>query len=891
MDADKRELEDEASGTQSPEKLKSKFLVPGRGILKQRFAQGDDQRENVTISNIPDSGNSQVQDNLDQNNTTSRISTTRLQSKLDRRVSFAPDVTLHRVDFVPQHPDTFREPRRKPNVNISAKNALSNNSEGIDAANSMESADDGGSAVSLDLVRTQKDPYTPVFDKEVSMEITQLFSKHSARPDSEIKSPEGQEDMEVTKLHREASSQDHGGHIVISATVSGGGIEQDMEFTELQNAAAEHENDRDVTAPGAVPYFPAANEQSNNSTTNSSRSIERDLSDMETTEPLKLLTTTREQGDKLQAISPAEASWQMPQQNLAGQNDREILDIMSSQVVTSTQLRSGSTEQLQPDTEIEKKRSFPEASLKRRKISSDETVRSSSFVGGSTVDDDMDLTMMERLSPINISANLEHEVDMLRGGKSSGLLSLKEKVQNEPNSIALSTFLNAVGMTFPSQEDNFERFTKLAFNVESGEIKWPAVEIYNILYADMPILEISAFCCKELLLRVEKSRRLFQEVEEQVSRNPSPALFKKYFDSTQASRETMNNQIILIRDYSKLQALRVWFEWRSMHLNGIKSVLKENLMVLRIELETISARIDKINTINKKVLEVKQKIIRELHLSKEQLKAPSINPAIPERLRIEILKAELKVEIQNLKENSQIVQRVARVQAEIDEIQHKIAQTQKHISLLSSKVRKTSAFAKHEIPKLEATFRMMQSISGVSLKQYAGARLNIELSDSNIALSLDVKEIDTVDEIDVFLPSSLDALSRELYMRSVQQARHSSQSASQFVAVLLKDSFKVRYLLAEHRRLQLFFPCRTRCSNDGSVSIEIRFFDMIAKKCLFLHLPLSEFVSAVKGEFNKNPQLHANARTSEKPNLEVALAHFRARASPAIPWLKEALFV
>ena len=74
---------------------KDKDVGPGKGILKQN-------PNSQMPANFLESSGIRIptriitkKDVLDGNNTTSRINTSNLQNKANRRVSFAPDVTLH----------------------------------------------------------------------------------------------------------------------------------------------------------------------------------------------------------------------------------------------------------------------------------------------------------------------------------------------------------------------------------------------------------------------------------------------------------------------------------------------------------------------------------------------------------------------------------------------------------------------------------------------------------------------------------------------------------------------------------------------------------------------------------------------------------------------------
>lgn len=165
-------------------------------------------------------------DILDGNNTTSRINTFNLQNKGNRRVSFAPDVTLHSFDFIPEQQVNLREPRRK------AQDILVTSTQN-------DEVDMDAEPVGLD------ETYKPVFDREVSMDITQLFSKHSVSPEA---ATARDETMDFTNVQTSARTANEPEEKIRDET---------MEFTNIINhkgieeddlAAAENGNTMEITS-------------------------------------------------------------------------------------------------------------------------------------------------------------------------------------------------------------------------------------------------------------------------------------------------------------------------------------------------------------------------------------------------------------------------------------------------------------------------------------------------------------------------------------------------------------------------------------------------------------------------------------------------------------------
>ncbi|CEP64769.1 kinetochore-microtubule binding complex subunit SPC105 LALA0_S13e02586g [Lachancea lanzarotensis] len=829
--------------------LPSKFVVPGRSILKQKLGE-EGGEENLTISDIPVFGSTQeIPSSLTQNNTTSRINTSKLQSKLkvERRVSFAPDVTLHRVDFVPQQSQSLREPRRKNAFKGSSNMAAEELADSLKAGEPWKSGGDISNAVSDG--RAESALYTPVFDKEVSMEITQLFSKHSEKPEKSEETFDEAEDMEVTEFRgsgstrpeRDAEEDDSG---------------EDLDLTKPQTSRAisiEGDVNMDITGPQRGIQHPET-------VSYSSRPVDDDQSDMETTEPFRTpITAPVTIADGEEAIA----------------NQLPISDELGSKlIVTSTQEIDDSnlSQEMHQDQNV---------SSKRRKLNTKNDEASFSAMAGTAMDDDMELTMMERLSPIQIPA--------IAGSRAHADDPVKLN-NSEVESLSLGAFLDTVGIKAHRDIEKSTTVNKLGFGKVSENGHGVAVDVYRALYANMPILEIYAFCCKELLRRVQRSKLLFEELEQQIGTSASSSLFKKYLDSQGATRDKMNGRITLLREYSRLQAVKVWFGWRLGHLKGIKNVLQENLFTLREELDVLSTRITHVSDIKNRIFEIKQNIVREIRVCKESSKFKKNNcgsPTVPDRIKIESLKAELKDGLKDLEKISEMSKRAEALRIQVKTTKQKVIEAQKEIALLNSRIKTSSKFTKYEVPKLRVIFEMMQRLSGVLLRQYEGSVLKIELQGSPFVLNFDVTKSDKIDEIAISIADSATDLCKALCLTTIQSAQRSAGNGAQLIFALLAKSENVRRMLIEFESLNLVFPCKAVTASTGQVDIEIRFYDPILNDCATFLLSLDQFVLALDSDRSKRfLKLRLKSASQNGSDWKGLIFHFKSKASSFLPWQK-----
>ncbi|GCF01611.1 hypothetical protein ZYGM_000348 [Zygosaccharomyces mellis] len=162
---------------------KKKEVFMAKGILKSSQSE---ESQFVPELQLPNSSLSKEEVLESGNNTTSRINTLQLQNKISRRVSFAPDVTLHSFDFVPQVQDV-KLPRRK-------EKRENNEETNLEGEESME----------LSQAGPVDDP-----EEEQGMTMTQVFKPSQEMEITEIFKPPQDEPMELTQLQRITENGDN----------------------------------------------------------------------------------------------------------------------------------------------------------------------------------------------------------------------------------------------------------------------------------------------------------------------------------------------------------------------------------------------------------------------------------------------------------------------------------------------------------------------------------------------------------------------------------------------------------------------------------------------------------------------------------------------------------
>ncbi|AAS53314.1 AFL058Cp [Eremothecium gossypii ATCC 10895] len=886
-----------------------RYSLPPRSILKQKSNYDDDERTSDTLQissqiQFPTHGLTKDQ-LLNGNNTTSRINTTQLEAKLNRRVSFAPDVTLHKFDFIPEVPVKFREPRRKSSLSVLEK---SHDNDTMELTNPVTHAFDG-----LGRVEEPDAGYEAVFDKEVSMEITQLFTKHSARPESEAEGAEAglgrapvEETMELTNLHNLHGPLNTGTgdeSMEMTDTHQAGPAPNEAEKNDANNGAEEEEDGGDdaptpateesmeITGQQSVGRIPSSGSPSAKlSGVATARMVSMDGDSMEIT-GLQQLSQAHEYREAPDATLTLSNVFEGPK-HLNEQRAEETMDFtafpklnealtIDSQVVTSTQ-----------EPPAYKALSTIKISPKRRKIAEGIYV---SPVKPNPIEELF--SDAERLSPIP----LPPEYSPSRQANSSNpvlspadvpklphdnyaMKAVDQQPKEEPvEPISLQMFLDTTGISFVIDLDGVQNYDPITFTYTDRIEDISTRQIYDALYLQIPLLEIYAFIVKELHRRILDSQRLFQELEEQISNNPPPYLFRNYFESSDEVKQLMKEQIVLIKSFARLEAKKVWFEWRCQHLKGIKSVLEENLSLVQTEYAEVVARLNEISDIKHRLQALEQSLRHELELLRNGEKPMRVT-TLADRLKIEKIKSELKANMIKLNNTANLEEQKEAISADINALRSQIKDVREEISSLKSLVLKNKLHTAHDVSKLRLLFSQMQLFTGVSFRGLSGSELQLALN-STINVSFDLTQVDNIKDIAVSYQTE-SQFERHISTLFINEARHAAPNAFTFVLAVQSKLQHIRNVCMEYDRLQAIFPTRLVTVRDTDL-IELTDLDAVRNAKVHYHIGIPDFVAAVTSADQKKITIRARVAYGKGVTQELLERHLLSRTKKPLPWFRQ----
>ncbi|AGO13099.1 AaceriAFL058Cp [[Ashbya] aceris (nom. inval.)] len=887
--------------------------LPPRSILKQKSNYDDDERTSDTLQissqiQFPTHGLTKDQ-LLNGNNTTSRINTTQLEAKLNRRVSFAPDVTLHKFDFIPEVPVKFREPRRKSSLSVLEK---SHDNDTMELTNPVTTAfEERARGEEADT------GYEAVFDKEVSMEITQLFTKHSARPESEseeaktalytpaeetmeltnlhnlsghLRTNIGDESMEMTDTHQAEPAPAPVNAIEKYETNNGGDEEEEGGGDDAPTPATEES--MEITGQQSIGRIPSSGSplaKFPGGVADRMPSMDGDSMEITSLQQLSRAHEYREVPDATLTLSNV---FEGPK-DLNEQRVEETMDFtafpkldeplaIDSQVVTSTQEPSGSHNAL----------SAMKISPKRRKLAEGIYV---SPVRPTPIEELF--SDAERLSPIP----LPPEYSPSRQANSSNIVlspvdvpklphdnytmkTLDQQSKEDPvEPISLQMFLDTTGISFVIDLDGVQNYDPITFAYTDRIDDISTHQIYDALYLQIPLLEIYAFIVKELHRRILDSQRLFQELEEQISNNPPPYLFRNYFESSDEVKQLMKEQIVLIKSFARLEAKKVWFEWRCQHLKGIKSVLEENLSLVQTEYAEVVARLNEISDIKHRLQSLEQSLIHELELLRNG-ENPMRVTTLADRLKIEKIKSELKANMIKLNNTANLEEQKEVISADINALRSQINEVHEEINSLKSLVLKNKLHTAHDVSKLRLLFAQMQLFTGISFRGLSGSELQLALDDT-INVSFDLTQVANIKDIRVSYHTE-SQFERHISELVIAQARLVAPNAFAFVLAVQSKLQHIRNVCLEYDRLQSIFPSRLIAVRDSDL-IEVTDLDAVRNAKVHYHISIPDFVAAVTSADQKKITIRARIAYGTGVTQELLERHLISRTKKPLPWFRQ----
>lgn len=832
-----------------------------RGILKRSLTQpwtGEKEhfisnyhRENTTVSGpLTAPFSSQwVEDAGGEGNTTSRLT-----QKDGRRVSFAPDVTLHKFSAIkdPMHSNDSQsggtsfnvEPNEEsmeltaPLTNIQLQSAHENETMKFANTNGgLNSYLDENNDSTMELTGTHSVPqYEIVQNNETKSLSTPLDMRGKNEPD------EGPPKGVSEDFKRNVKTKNHTHPAFVR---EGPDHSLEMELTETMS----------VKQPQMKHKYTANSEVTNTDNGNI---------------PIKAFEHADEILDKsldmefTQVMPPA----------LINHRSRQQMRTVDTDDSALTRIEFGGF--MPTETSTQKSPS----GLKRRKISDDVEFKENEY--------STEMHSIEQLSPVKIAmTNFQEEglspVKLSSDKASPGALRSK---------YSLKVFFDDIGLDFIVETDLTGREDQYVMKIQPlEEDEWKVFRVDKVLkalYIDLPILEMNTFILNELKQRIVQTKHVLDDVSNQVkSSATAPLLLQEFYISSNADKMNMSKKLRLIQTFSNLEARKFWSKWRLEQLQGLKTVLEGNLATLRNELDNVRENLSKAYDIRMRITELKSSIKKEFMILKE---IPNFQePSLRSKLETESLRQELALQKENVTRLAKLASTKIGLEREIEENLVSIQILRKEIALESEKTpreasKSSSLGVENEFQNrlndvhLKSRFDFLQKLSEVKFVSLKQATLVMQLVRSpKLILTLDLRSNKLMDV------STQGLEDKDLFfchcMNCLRTAEDSNdlESIMRHVAVSL-DAYK------EYKIMRAIWPLKLRAL-DNECIIEAYHYDPYNQNMSLLRLPLINLLELTQN-LNKKVLIEVEIVRQSRTSNDQLQQQLIAKAQRCLPWFR-----
>ncbi|CCE65038.1 hypothetical protein TPHA_0J02180 [Tetrapisispora phaffii CBS 4417] len=837
--------------------------MSNKSILKSTQERLHDENDSYGMNNsnnntLPSMGFSKV-DLLDGNNTTSNINTSGMQSKLNRRVSFAPDVTLHSFDFVPEQRLKVREPRRRIPVELLPTSSQELNTD-VNMVTSTQQPD-----MSLDLTEPVRAAVQISSNREsngdeFTMEMTELF----VQDNGELAEKLGDKDMLVDDKLNET----------MDFTKPNGIVEEFQQTIDTASSLEQKKTDNNIT----MEFTGVFNERGNTE--------EHQLSFHE--------VNAVSQGEALEmteVFSAATSKLAATNEVTTAENDDSDMEKSISVAMDFTMVQPN----LQSPTKLDsKRRKLAEDGAYATNDTSEPPVLSASVPLVDSQTDDI-VSDIERMSPIAMSS-LEHEISLNKPiivSPNAKIVETKETTDNlESNRHSIKDFLRELNLDFDqyntvSGEEKQDIIFKLSQLSETNGV--PINQLYNFFYIDTPIFEMNTFIITELLKKISNSKSILDDLDNQTISNPPP-IIAEYYASDLSHKQSISQKMLTIKNYSGLLAQRGWYEWRIQHLLGLQNVLQENITILNEELEKISEDLENVKNIKNRTDSIRASIRREIRLLKE-LPAAKYNKesTLNDKINIENLKQELMANGIKLEEYTTLKTKKEGLLLYVKEMNDKITSVRKEISALAADTMKGKVFTTYDISRLKMKFSLLQNITNVKFVSMVNSTLQIKLNIKmfpvinvemrNFQITQITENIYLEEGSDPFISQYVNQLSSEIALKN------NKATLMDVLSNLLKQLESDSTFLKQYISFQLLYNIKL-VEHMGVFHLLFANYDVKTDNKMRFLIPAREFINLGSNNMGKL-NIKFEAIRGEAYGKDEALALFIKKINRSLPWIND----
>ena len=417
---------------------------------------------------------------------------------------------------------------------------------------------------------------------------------------------------------------------------------------------------------------------------------------------------------------------------------------------------------------------------------------------------------------------------------------------NPQNDFSLTSFIKETDVGFLTDIDILKNDSKtISFTsvADTEALQFKIQSLYNALYNEIPIIQMNNFIIKELKSISEQSSKSFNDLDRQIQESSNhPLLLLDYSNSDERTKQKMKEQLQLVKYYSKLKARKSFGQWYLSQLHNLSEVLKENKSFLLEEYKSVESTLDQVRQIHQKVTNLKILLKKELTLLKTSPIGDSTDDGnIKRKIRL----AWLRKELQSHKISTD---NLLELQTKKQELSRVLNTREAQLQRLNSEViratfsSKSSSEGEMTSNYVTESLSLMGTITGVKITSFCKSKISIIIQ-GEPEFHVELNFAEGANRVITLLSSDYGSEILPKLLAQIEQDFHSTNRSSETngASSLILRMRRLLLVLKEFRMLNALFP--TDVLENG----DIRFYDCnpaLNDEVIFI-IPLTEFVNSV----------------------------------------------
>lgn len=287
--------------------------------------------------------------------------------------------------------------------------------------------------------------------------------------------------------------------------------------------------------------------------------------------------------------------------------------------------------------------------------------------------------------------------------------AIDEEDDDDYISVSLNDFLSDIGIKFYDDLDiDIDSINRLSMSLTKESYEYTLVDYIRSL-SKLQLLALYEFSCEELKKNIQDGKNVFSEFNKTIENN-NPQLFKDYYLSDESERFNMNMKLQLVKDYTRHQSKKTWYDWRTQLTKNLILELEDKYVELTHDKEIL---ISNIHILDDHILALKEIHENLAFKIKNLLKINKYIKSISSD-DLQVLKRDLvrlKTEIKAAKYEIDIKQEgLDQINTEIVKMNQTKAQLIETLVVKEQKLNSTKKYDANDIKILNFKFNLLQDI-------------------------------------------------------------------------------------------------------------------------------------------------------------------------------------